>query len=138
MKEIYLISCVKSKLPHSAKSRNLYTSKLFKLSLKYAQQQKPDDIYILSAKYGLLPLDMVVEPYELTLNNMSTPDRRRWAKRVVAQLKERTDIVNDLFVILAGEKYREFLLPWMKNYKIPFKGLTFGKLLSELKRRTLS
>lgn len=129
MKEIYLISCVKSKLSHLDKARNLYTSTLFKLSLKYAQQQKPDAIYILSAKYGLLDLDAVVAPYELTLNTMGVAYRRRWAKRVLAQLKERSDLKNDLFIILAGENYREFLLPEIKHFEIPFKGLPFGKLL---------
>ena len=136
MKEIYLISCVKSKLPYPAKARNLYVSTLFKLSLKYAQQQTPDAIYILSAKYGLLPLDTVIAPYELTLNTMSTSERRHWAKGVVAQLREGTDLEKDLFVFLAGKKYREFLLPELKKFDVPFKGLTFGKLLSELKRRT--
>jgi hypothetical protein len=57
LKKIVLVSCVKSKLSHPAKARDLYISTLFKSNLEYACRQNPDGIYILSAKYGLLELD---------------------------------------------------------------------------------
>lgn len=108
-----MISCGKRKLSQQAKAKNLFTSTLFKLSLKHAQQQRPNDIYILSAKYGLIDLDEIVAPYELTLNTMRIAERRFWAERVLMQNKERTYLENDLFIILTVEKYREFLIPKM-------------------------
>ena len=43
MKKIVLISCVKTKLPHKAKAKDLYISSLFRYNLKFARQIKPDE-----------------------------------------------------------------------------------------------
>ena len=53
-KKIVLISCVSAKLSRRSKVRDLYISTLFKLNLKYAEKLRPDNIYVLSAKHGLL------------------------------------------------------------------------------------
>ncbi len=71
--------------------------------------------------------------YEQTLNKMGVVDRRVWASKVIGQLKEKADLQKDEFILLAGEKYRENLLPHIKNCEIPFKGLSFGKQLQKLK-----
>lgn len=68
--KIALISCVKQKADKPQKARNLYISSLFVKSLEYAEKINVDKIYVLSAKYGLVPIDKVIEPYEKTLNNM--------------------------------------------------------------------
>jgi len=136
MRIIYLISCVKSKLSYPAKARDLYTGTLFTLSLKYALQQEPDAIYILSAKYGLVDLDQVISPYELTLNTMKEAEKRTWAKKIVNALNKKANLQQDHFVLIAGNNYRKYLLPKFRYYEVPFEGLPFGKLLSELKRRT--
>jgi len=39
------------------------------------------------------------------------------------------------FVFLAGNNYRKFLLPRIKNYKIPMLGLGIGKQLKWLTER---
>ena len=64
MKRIVLISCVKSKLDHPARAEDLYTSTLFRSNLAYARSLKPDAIFILSAKFGLLSLERVISPRE--------------------------------------------------------------------------
>ena len=133
-KRIVLISCVKSKLDHPAKASDLYISTLFKYNLAYAKQLKPDAIYILSAKYGLLHLDDRIAPYELTLNTMSVVDRKSWATQVLSKLDKLTDLAIDEFIFLAGERYREYLIPWIKHYQIPFEGLAFGNQLKALKK----
>lgn len=136
MRKIVLISCVKSKLKTTAKARNLYTSTLFRLNLEYAHRLKPDAIYILSAKYGLLDLEQMIAPYELTLNTMREPEIIAWSKRVLDSLRQKADLQSDLFIFLAGNKYRKYLLPELMHYEVPLEGLPFGKQLSELKRRT--
>jgi len=105
MKRIALIACVKQKLPHKARAEDLYTSDLFRKHLEYAKQRSPDAIYILSARYGLLPLDAEIEPYDQTLKTMSASQVRAWAQRVVEQLAQCADLRNDHFIILAGEAY---------------------------------
>ena len=74
MKKYVLISCVSKKVDHAALSKDLYTSTLFKMSYRYAVSLKPDAIFILSAKYGLLLCNDVVTPYNMTLNNMKTEE----------------------------------------------------------------
>jgi len=134
VKRIVLISCVKTKLDHPAKAEDLYISDLFVKNLTFARKLKPDYIFILSAKYGLLKLNDRISPYEKTLNQMPIYERRAWASGVVSELSKYANLNQDKFIILAGEKYREFLLPHMRNYRIPFEGLSFGNQLKALKR----
>ncbi|MEN6572364.1 MAG: DUF6884 domain-containing protein [Anaerolineaceae bacterium] len=135
MKKIVLISCVKSKLDHPAKAKDLYISTLFQSFLEYARRLKPDEIYILSAKYGLLELDQKIAPYEMTLNTMSVAEKRDWSHKVLDSLRQKADLQSDLFIFLAGINYRKYLLPELKHYEVPLEGLSFGQQLHELKRR---
>jgi hypothetical protein len=114
----------------------MYDSPLFKMSLKYAEKLNPDKIFILSAKYHLLPLGKEIEPYDVTLNNISVKDVKIWADRVVQELNENTDLENDHFVILAGEKYIKFIRDKLKHKEEPLKGLSMGNRLKFLKSRS--
>ncbi|MGK9370146.1 DUF6884 domain-containing protein [Melioribacter sp. Ez-97] len=136
MSTVVLISCVSKKLSHRAKARDLYVSPLFRMNLKYAQRFSPEQVFILSAKYGLVGLDEEIEPYDVTLNTMSVRERRSWAKKVVTQLREYCDLEKGHFVILAGQKYRQYLLPYLRSYEVPLAGLPIGKQLQFLKRET--
>jgi hypothetical protein len=132
MKTIVLISCVSKKLQHKAKAKDLYLSSLFELNLAYAQKLKPDAIYILSAKCGLLDLETEIEPYDVTLNNMSAVQIKIWAQMVLRQLRERTDVERDHFIFLAGDNYRKYLIPHLASYNMPLEGLTIGRQLQRL------
>lgn len=134
MKRIVLISCVKTKLDHTAKAKDLYISDLFRKNLAYAKKMKPDHIFILSAKYGLLGLDDRIAPYEKTLNQMPVSERKAWSAGVISELRKFANLDQDEFVFLAGEKYREGLVPYIHHYSIPFEGLSFGNQLKALKK----
>jgi len=135
MKKIVLVSCVKSKLARPAKAKDLYTSTLFQYNLQFAYSLKPDAIYILSAKYGLLELDQVISPYEMTLNTMKESEKKTWSSKVIDSLRQKTDLKLDMFIFLAGRNYRKYLTPYLTYYDVPLEGLSFGKQLQELKRR---
>jgi len=135
MKKIVLISCASKKKLEKAKAKDLYISLLFKLNLEYAKSLKPDKIFILSAKYGLLDLEEGIEPYDLTLNKIKDKEIKIWADKVLEQLKEKVDLKQDEIIFLAGEKYRKYLIPEIKNYKIPLKNLGIGKQLKFLKEK---
>jgi len=135
-KRIVLISCVSQKRPYRAKARDLYVSTLFKLSLKYAEKLAPDEIFVLSAKYGLLSLEQEIEPYEKTLNNMSSSEIKLWANEVLTQIRNICSIEDSEFTFLAGDKYRKYLLPHIKHYRLPLKGLRIGEQLQKLKEMT--
>ena len=134
MKRIVLISCVSQKRSSRAKPEDLYISALFKKNLAYARRLNPEAIYVLSAKYGLVDLETEIYPYNLTLNTMSAEEIRGWAKSTLAQLSQVADLQQDHFVILAGMKYRKYLIPGLASYEIPMEGLPIGKQLQALSR----
>ena len=132
MRNIILISCVSKKLDRQAKAQDLYLSPLFKKNLAYAYKLQPDNIYILSAKYGLLKLDDVIKPYDMTLNTMKIAEKKAWAKTVLEQLEQLEDIENTNFIFLAGSNYRKYLTQHMPHFEVPMVGLRIGKQLQFL------
>ncbi len=130
MKHVALISCGKRKSSHPAPARELYQGDLFKKSLQYAEEVlKADQVFILSAKHGLVALDEVVAPYEKTLNHMPAAEVQAWGERVLNELRAEADLQNDRFTILAGANYRKHLTPALKHYDVPIEGLRFGEQL---------
>jgi cytoplasmic iron level regulating protein YaaA (DUF328/UPF0246 family) len=117
----------------------MYVRELFKKSLQYARQLKPTSIYILSAKYGLLELTDIIEPYELTLNDMTENEKRLWANKVIRQCKRKQIDFNDKAVFLCGNNYRKYIVPMFPNSEVPLKHLPIGKQLqfykNSIKRR---
>jgi cytoplasmic iron level regulating protein YaaA (DUF328/UPF0246 family) len=136
MRKIVLISCVSVKQEHKARAEELYISPLFKYGLAYAKSLKPDQVYILSAKYGLVGLDEVIEPYNITLNNMSSKKIKEWSESVLSQMRQKMNLDTNKIIFLAGENYRKYLIPHIKNYIIPLKNLGIGKQLKYLKEHS--
>ena len=131
---IALVSCVKTKRSSATRAGDLYISPLFRAWREYAIRNA-DAWYILSAKYGLLHPDQVVEPYELTLKKLRKPERVAWAKCVQAQLSTALPTTADV-IFLGGTHYREELVPFLRTHgytvSIPFEGLRSGRQLQRL------
>ena len=135
-KKIVLLSCVNAKRNRRAKAGDMYISPLFTKSLNYAKQKlRPDKVFILSAEHGLLGLGDEIEPYNKTLNDMGEGERRQWASKVLKQLQSCANLDSDHFTFLAGDKYREFLIPHIKHYSVPMEGLRIGQQLAWLNRQ---
>jgi len=89
----------------------------------------------LSAKYGLLRPEVVIGPYNETLNNMGKAERRQWAQKILEELR---NVVRrgDLSVFLAGLKYREFVEPGLLELgcrvSVPMRGMRIGEQLKWL------
>lgn len=130
MQKIVLLSCVSKKLDKESSAELIYNSPLFKKSLNYAKSLNPDKIYILSAKHYVLELNDVIQPYDETLNTMSNKDILKWSNNCLNQLKQKQNLEIDNFIILAGDKYRKYLLPYIKNYELPLEGLRIGEQMS--------
>ena len=95
-KKIILISCASKKLAFKSKAKDLYISPLFRLSLAYAKNLKPDKIFILSAKYRLLDLNDEISTYNETLNNKPVSDIKIWADKVVTELGKTASVTSTL------------------------------------------
>ena len=143
MSTVVLVSCSAGKENKPMPAEKLYNSDLFKKQLEYAKKlTRPNDIYIISAKYHLVPLRAKIEPYNKTLKDMSADERQSWSDTVLDQLKKKGyDLDKDKFVILAGNSYRQYLEPHMKNVEVPFNGLRIGQqkkaLLQKLKENII-
>lgn len=133
---IALVSCVAQKLDHPAHARDLYTSPLFVGLRRYAATHA-DAWFILSAKYGLADPNEVIAPYELTLNTMGTQVRKAWASRVREALAPKLP-PGCAVILLAGQRYREFIEPWLRerghSVSVPLEGLPIGRQLQWLKQ----
>jgi hypothetical protein len=129
-----LLSCTKRKQNYSCQSRKMYApSSLFSKAYAYASKNY-DKIGILSAKYGLLLPEEVIEPYDLTLKTMRKKQKQAWATQVNAQLETKLDMNSIQRVYIhAGKDYREYLIPYLHQRDIetfiPLKGLSFGNQL---------
>jgi hypothetical protein len=136
-KKIALVACVSKKNSIPMPARDLYISDWFRKASAYAMRVA-DKWYILSAKHGLVAPDMVVAPYDETLNKMTVVARRAWARRVLKDL-DRVLQPGDQVVILAGKRYRENLVGPIRqmgcSVEIPMEGLGIGKQLRWLKQQ---
>mgnify|MGYP006302676237 FL=1 len=107
-KTIALVACVSKKGQPPKHARRLYNSAWFRKARSYAEGHA-DAWYVLSAKYGLVAPDQVIAPYDKTLNTMSASARRAWAEVVLADVENVLEY-GDRIIILAGMKYRQYLV----------------------------
>ena len=132
MKTLGLISCTKKKQGYRCKASEMYsTSDLFRKAYFYAVKNY-DSVAILSAKYGLLLPDDEIEPYNLTLNDMSSEEVKKWAEKTFNQMRSRLKLEDFAKVYFhAGKKYRQYLILKLENANIqcevPLKNLGIGK-----------
>ena len=135
---ICLISCVSQKTNYKNPCKDLYISPLFKKTWAYVSQiERPHGVYILSALYGLIRYDTVIEPYDKTLLDMSKEECLEWAEKVKKQLtetfvKDGRTLEDYHFSIFAGSKYYENLLDFFPDKELVFGTLPIGKRLGAL------
>jgi hypothetical protein len=132
-----LVSCVGAKRTRPALAKDIYQSDWFVKARAYAESFG-SCWFILSAKYGLVGPDEVIEPYDMTLNTMGVAERRNWSRQVEQQMDERMPNA-DRIVVLAGQRYREFLVEYLarraRTVDVPMAGLRIGEQLSWLTRK---
>lgn len=94
-----------------------------------------DYVYILSAKYGLVEETDVIAPYDLTLADLPEHGQSDWANYVLAQMGERFNLEHDTFLILAGRRYYQHLLPRLPHTILPLGNLPIGARVAFLQRQ---
>jgi hypothetical protein len=136
IERVTFVSCVGKKRMSACAAKDIYESAWFLKARAFAERAG-HPWFILSAEHGLLHPDAVVEPYERTLNTMAKRDRLTWAEGVMRQVQaELPDLKHA--TILAGDRYREFLTPMLKDrgvrVEVPMQGLRIGEQLRWLDR----
>jgi hypothetical protein len=137
MSRFALISCTKLKKEYACPANEMYLeSQLFRKAVQFINKQNYDDWFILSAKYGLLDKDTVIDPYDLTLNNMNSVQRKEWSVDVFNQIVKLKPTHLDFY---AGKKYRDYLIPLLKERRIhchvPLEGKGIGEQLGFYKQQ---
>ncbi|MCI0634872.1 MAG: hypothetical protein L0206_13280 [Actinobacteria bacterium] len=134
------MGCVKSKLPHSAPAKDLYTSALFR-GARCAVERSCERWFILSALHGLLDPAQFTEPYEHTLTKASPSERKAWSKLVLEQADSvlGADLSDHTFEAHAGRAYLGFGLDHGLRTRgamveEPLEGLALGQRLSFYKQ----
>jgi len=79
--------------------------------------------------------DVTIAPYDDTLKCMAASTRRTWSQKVLRQLSECLS-PGDEVTVLAGERYREHLVPALQRVgnrvHVPMRGLSIGRQLQWL------
>jgi len=126
---LVLVGCGNAKADEPQPTKELYTSEYFNLKRKYAEQYG-DEWAILSAKYGLLDPEMVIEPYDVTIDDV---DAGEWNLSV---LRDLPDVNGTEVVLLAGPDYVDELQDDLAMYgadvELPTEGRKIGNRMKWL------
>lgn len=143
----YLVGCGKTKLPHPAPARELYTGPLFQKSLALAERyarERGGDVWVLSAKYGLVQPGRHLSTYDVALTDYSAAVAARWGRWVAADLdayyaRSGVDLERLTLVALAGSAYVGPLRQGLRHHAglelhvhDPMRGLMVGQRLAWL------
>lgn len=129
---IVVIPCGVSKADRPAPAMNFYTGALFRGALAYARSVcSTDRIYVLSARYGLVPIDRVLNPYDRKLTGVAEDDVRR-----VSFQAQDLEILDEPVLSLCSGPYRGLLRQVFEKVVDPFEGqrdMRVGKRLQAMK-----
>ena len=80
---VVLIGCGAKKRSGRHKAGDLYVGEYFKLCRSLALLLVPtENVFVMSAKYGILSLDREVESYDLKVTNLSSNAYNRWKQKI--------------------------------------------------------
>lgn len=116
------IGCTSDKKHTTCKAKDMYMpSSLYRKALTYAEKVlKGDHIYILSAKYHLLPLNKTISPYNQYLGDFSARQKEEWYKETLSQMKSHHINFNEKTVFLCGEDYYKGLKDEFSDCDCPY------------------
>lgn len=130
--KIVIVACGQAKQTVRATAEELYTGSYYRACMAYAQTLAPhEDIYILSAKWGLLRLSSELEPYNVTLGESGS------IKVAYAQVQaQRFGIYGSCPVVLGGQRYSLFCQQVFSHIVEPLRGIGgMGKQIAWLRRQ---
>jgi hypothetical protein len=155
MSRVALIACSARKLDRPAPARELYQGDLFRRAVAYAGATC-DCWYVLSAPHHVVDPHQVLEPYELSLQDVVRSGRgcllhpdphTAWVTRCRGALMGDRSALGprvrpgDTVVMLAGQLYAEPLGAWLRAWGVavdrPLRGMGIGQQRAWLARATV-
>lgn len=154
---VVLIACSKTKSFDKSKSSqkkkaiDAYSSPLFQKSVNWAKNRNKE-IQIMSAKHFLIPTAQEIKNYDLSLNDLSSKERKNWASKVSNEISKgwQHNIYGGQVMgmqigkpikkvyLLGGKNYTKDLKPLLEKQGIkviePLEGMEIGERLSYLNK----
>jgi hypothetical protein len=137
--DVGLVACSRIKTERPAPACELYCSPLFRAARLFAEQHHGRGRWmILSARYGLVDPQRMLEPYDQTLRQMSQLECRAWGERVASELARQFP-ADTTYWLYAGALYRQTLIQALPNpTRSPLVGLRIGQQLAWYRRASRS
>lgn len=114
---IALVACGATKRAEACKAGEMYRGAMVTCALRWARTITDEaHIYIVSARYGLLPHEQVIEPYQLRLGQPGAVT----AGTVRLQAME-LGILHEPVVVAGGKDYVQLVRnAWVGPVRVPF------------------
>ena len=128
--KIALVSCSKLKQSYSCLAEEMYSkSSLFKKATSFVKNNYTR-WFILSAKYGLLQPEDIIDPYNISLNKFEKNELILWSDSVFIKILDLYPTEIDFY---AGNNYRKYLIPKLQDKgivcSVPLTGMGIGEQL---------
>jgi hypothetical protein len=133
MSGIVIVACGAKKLDRPASARRLYTGSYFQACLDYALTlAKAKDVFIISAKYGLVGLNDVIEPYNKRLG-----DPFSVTEFSLATQAEQLGLLAKKVMVVGGREYAGLCRKVWKRVEAPLEGKGgLGEQIQWMKRQS--
>mgnify|MGYP004512993149 CR=1 FL=1 len=105
---ILLVSCGRRKSSVPCQAKEMYNSFRFQ-QIKTIAENLNLKWYIMSAKYGLLNPESVIEPYDMCLTQCSDEYQQKWAQCIVSKFVGLDK--NTTFAVIANDDYSRNIVP---------------------------
>lgn len=116
---LIIIPCGAKKAKTSALAWRLYQGPYFKACLRWALSvEVPSNVWILSAKYGLIRLDEAIEPYDLRMGEPGSV--------TIEHIKDQIDdgmLLSEKVIGLGGRAYTAVIKAIWPNADLPLRGI---------------
>jgi hypothetical protein len=133
-----LVGCGRTKLARPASARELYTSTLFRLTLRYVERWA-DEVRIVSAFHHVVRPDARIIPYDRRIADLGgKTERHAWGDRCVTMLARELSTPGPWeCVLFMGEEYAAPLRGHLRargfTYREPLAGLGVGARMAWLR-----
>ncbi len=123
---------VKKDAPSRVPAREAYIGPLTRLAIKYAEKFFPDSWVILSAKYGFVLPDEMVENYDKTFKNVKVTDDL--VLKLRRQAEEKGLLKHDIILVIGGRAYCDVCRRVFYDRKVlaPLEGRGLGEMIKIL------
>lgn len=131
-----IIPCTNQKAAEPGPAREVWSGAHFQLVLAHAEMFY-DKVFVLSYKYGLIPPEMEIEPYDINLRYSSAADKLKWwssVRKQIAVLVEQKPLLVALYTgnFERDRIIREFVRCGHREVIIPWANLAHGQRMQKV------